>query len=63
MSISEKHGVLAAIDKTRTETSEFQISGFLAPISFKLGGFIVIYWERNELMKHHSFPLLHSSAL
>jgi hypothetical protein len=61
MSISEKHGVLAAIEKTRIATLEFQISGFFAPISFKLGG--CIESSIGNVMKHHSFQWLHSSAL
>jgi hypothetical protein len=48
MSISEKYGILAAINKSRFPTLEFEISGFFASISFKFGGRIVIYWEHNE---------------
>jgi hypothetical protein len=61
MSISEKYGVIAAIDKSSFPTLEFEISGYFASISFKFGGRIES--SIGNIMKHHSFHWLHSSAL
>jgi hypothetical protein len=61
MLVSEKYGVLAVIGKSRLATLEFEISGFFEPVSFKLSG--QIESSIGNVMKHHLFHWLHSSAL